>query len=90
LKLFAPAAVLPIADDGIDGGPEMLKSNLINLLGIVAALAVSSLLLGWTAAESPVGTQPANVIAAEAALAAPIVIKSYPSDTFIIEALPAK
>jgi len=68
----------------------MLKSNVINILGIVAALAVSSLLLGWTAAQAPVENQPANVITAEAAPAAPIVIKSYPSDTFIIEALPSK
>ena len=68
----------------------MLTSNVINILGIVAALAVSSLLLGWTAAQPPVETQPANVIAAEAAPAAPIVIKSYPPDAVIIEALPFK
>ena len=64
----------------------MLKSNVINILGIVAALTVSSLLLGWTAAQSPLGTQPENVIAAEAP--PPIIIKSYPADAVIIEALP--
>jgi hypothetical protein len=68
----------------------MLTSNVIHILGIVAALAVSSLLLGWTAAQAPVETQPANVIAADTAPAAPIIIQSYPPDAVIIEALPAK
>ena len=66
----------------------MLKSNAINLLGIFAALAVSSLLLGWTATLPRGGTQPENVIAAEAAPTAQIVITSYPADAVIIEALP--
>jgi len=87
LKLFRRRAVLPITSNEKNGGIEMLKSNAINLLGIFAALAVSSLLLGWTAAQPPVETQPANVIAAEAP-ATPIVIKSYPADAVIIEALP--
>lgn len=68
----------------------MLKSNLINLLGIVAALALSLLLLARTAELPPAELEPENVIAADTTPAAPIIIKSYPPDAVIIEALPAK
>ncbi len=87
MKLFPPTAVLPIANDEINGGPEMLKSNAINLLGIFAALALSSLFLTRAATLPRGGTQPENVIAASAP-AKPIIIKSYPADAVIIEALP--
>jgi hypothetical protein len=90
LKLFARAAVLPNENDRMDGGPEMLKSNFLNLLGIVAALALSSLLLARTAELPPAELEPDSVIAAHTAPAAPIIIKSYPPDAVIIEALPAK
>lgn len=68
----------------------MQKSNFINLLGIVAALALSSLLLARTAEVPPAETRPENVITAKLVPAAPIVIKSYPPDAVVIEALPAK
>jgi hypothetical protein len=68
----------------------MLKSNFINLLGILAALVLSSLLLARTAELPPAELEPENVVAADATPAAPIVIKSYPSDAVVIEALPAK
>lgn len=68
----------------------MLKSNVINLLGIFAALAASSLLLARIAALPVTETEPANVVAAEAVPPPPIVIKSYPADAVVIEALPAK
>jgi hypothetical protein len=64
----------------------MLKSNFINLLGIFAALALSSLLLARTA-ERP-EAESAVVGAAESAVGEPVVIKSYPADSFVIEALP--
>jgi hypothetical protein len=68
----------------------MLKSNALNILATFAALALSILFLMRTAALPGGGTELANAAAARAAQATPFVIKSYPADVVIIEALPAK
>jgi hypothetical protein len=58
-------------------------------LATFAALALSIFFLTRTAAQSPTAPHPANVIGANA-VPAPLVIKSYPADAVIIEALPPK
>jgi len=68
----------------------MLKSNVMDIIGIFAALALSSLFLIRGVTLSQPGALPANVVAAESAAPAPVVISSYPADVVVIEALPHK
>jgi hypothetical protein len=69
------------------GGREMVKSNVINILGIFAVLALSFLFLvraaapgeNWRPEEAPPAGNRANAVE----------IRSFPADAIIIEALPA-
>ncbi|HUU57270.1 MAG TPA: hypothetical protein VMW93_08005 [bacterium] len=68
----------------------MLKSNLINLLGTFAVLAVSFLLLARAGSAAKVKANPPGAVRAAARPDAAVVIPSYPADAVVIEALPAE
>ncbi len=73
----------------------MLKSHIIDLLGVFAALALSFLILA-RAATPTAKTAAAEAGAYEGApvigglLTDRIIIKSFPADAVIIQALPAE
>jgi hypothetical protein len=79
----------------IRGGNEVYKTYVINLLGIFAALALSFLILA-RAATPTAETAAAKAGAYEATPGIPrqfndrVIIKSFPADAVIIEALPAE
>jgi hypothetical protein len=77
------------SDDKNNGGREMLKYNVINILGTFAALALSFLFLVRAAAPAP--AESGRTIETPPAAKSPgaVEILSFPADAIIIEALPA-
>ncbi len=73
----------------------MYKPYVINLLGVFAALALSFLILA-RAATPTAETAAAEAAAAEATPGIPrqltdrVIIRSFPADAVVIEALPAE
>ena len=67
-----------------------MKSNLINLLGAFAVLALSFLLLARAGSAAKVEANPPAAVRAPARPDAAVIIPSYPADAVVIEALPAE
>jgi hypothetical protein len=65
----------------------MFKSNAVNILGTLAALALSFLFLARAAA--PAETRPPASSGSAAKAADPIIVQALPPDAIIIQSLPA-
>lgn len=68
----------------------MFRSNVINILGIFAILALSFIFLIRAGVLGPGEMQAKNVATHAARPANAVVIQAFPPDTIIIEALPVR